>query len=375
MKYVFFSLLDFCCAHLFSVIYSPLRLFCTFLLFSDKQKNKNISQCLVYLPPKKSGWILSFLWKDLSNVNSKKVDISFYSSFTLLLLQALRLTGLKKTYAIAFLTQQDIFNFRIIIKFLSLDTILFYTHSKLNNLKQVYNFIRKGTILSMNLEQCQFLALNFYDNPAVVVLHFPIGIQPDKFLPKNFNNTNFLDKDIDVLFVGRYQSSSLNPYYFCRKRSYFTIKLAKILSNSGLKVAILGSGWSKADIESIEILDLPYNDYPRIYSRSKIFCSPALQEGGPISFLEALASNCLILSTYTGFICELPSSIFSEICVMNHAASLDDWNSAAIKLLTTSHSQNNIYDKTTLINFLEQHSFQSLNHKLHSIIISLKHSQ
>ena len=61
-------------------------------------------------------------------------------------------------------------------------------------------------------------------------------------------------------------------------------------------------------------LDVPHSDYPDIYSKSKIFASFSRQEGGPISWLEAMASGCITLSTPTGFPLELASgNLYSYI--------------------------------------------------------------
>lgn len=47
--------------------------------------------------------------------------------------------------------------------------------------------------------------------------------------------------------------------------------------------------------------DMPYEEFPQLYSMMDVFLSPSLLEGGPVPVLEAMMSNCIPVASKTGF--------------------------------------------------------------------------
>lgn len=45
----------------------------------------------------------------------------------------------------------------------------------------------------------------------------------------------------------------------------------------------------------------PYENYPNLYNKIDVFISPSKNEGGPVPILEAMLSNCIPISSKTGF--------------------------------------------------------------------------
>ena len=151
------------------------------------------------------------------------------------------------------------------------------------------------------------LVLNGYEQALLRVagvdpqrLHwFPAGYDPAKFFP----GPSLGQRPIDVLIVGRYVPST-NPNYHERKRYALLCELVGLLCEQGLRVVLLGSGWQACEYRlpaAVEQMDEPYDTYGELYRRARLVCSVSAQEGGPVSFLEGLASGCLMLSVATGF--------------------------------------------------------------------------
>ncbi|MFB9058134.1 glycosyltransferase family 4 protein [Mariniflexile ostreae] len=51
--------------------------------------------------------------------------------------------------------------------------------------------------------------------------------------------------------------------------------------------------------------DIPYNQYPEMYSKIDVFVSPSILEGGPVPVLEAMMSNCVPVASRTGYCTDL----------------------------------------------------------------------
>jgi hypothetical protein len=110
-------------------------------------------------------------------------------------------------------------------------------------------------------------------------------------------------RPIDVLLVGRYLPTT-NPNYHERKRFAFQCELVGLLHKQGFRVVFLGIGWQACEYSlpaAVELMDVPHDAFGTIYRQARLVCSVSAQEGGPVSFLEALASGCLMLSVPTGF--------------------------------------------------------------------------
>ena len=128
---------------------------------------------------------------------------------------------------------------------------------------------------------------------------FPAGYDPGIFFP----GPALDQRPIDVLLVGRYLPTT-NPNYHERKRFAFQCELVGLLHKKGFRVVFLGSGWQACEYSlpaAVELMDVPHDAFGTIYRQARLVCSVSAQEGGPVSFLEALASGCLMLSVPTGF--------------------------------------------------------------------------
>ena len=71
-------------------------------------------------------------------------------------------------------------------------------------------------------------------------------------------------------------------------------------------------------------MDIKHSEYPYIYNRSKIYISTSLQEGGPVSWIEAMASGCYTLSHPTGFASELRNKELMSF-ILPFAANFNLW--------------------------------------------------
>jgi glycosyltransferase involved in cell wall biosynthesis len=134
------------------------------------------------------------------------------------------------------------------------------------------------------------------------------------------------ERSVDVAFVGRYRRCD-HASYHARKRFGLLVELASSLAESGYKVRIIGSGWQDCEYDlsaDVEICDVPHHQTPNLFRSSRIVCSVSAQEGGPVSFLEGLASGCLMVSIGTGF----PSEFYSGqdgVVLMPLCATPQDW--------------------------------------------------
>jgi hypothetical protein len=139
-----------------------------------------------------------------------------------------------------------------------------------------------------------------------------------------------------VLFVGAYVSPDRVGYHY-RKQCQFQIDLANALAQQGLRTVFLGPGWDQAsDLinPAVRLHDAPYSSYPEWMRQSRLLCSVAVQEGGPLSFPEGLACGCSTLSVMTG----LPLSFNPGVEGVWHMpidANVDEWSEQINKILDT----------------------------------------
>ena len=119
-----------------------------------------------------------------------------------------------------------------------------------------------------------------------------------------FYPTYLKKKEFDILFVCKYEDQ-LDSYYGIRKNYDYLISLVNNLTKSNIQVAILGKGWNKCNLliksSNLTLLNVPHKEYGELYNKSKIYGNVSLYEGGPVSFLEALACGCITISFPTGF--------------------------------------------------------------------------
>jgi len=117
----------------------------------------------------------------------------------------------------------------------------------------------------------------------------------NNWLPLNFKPTNKLKKDIDILFLGRFEPQK-NPLEFLA----ISQKLINIFPH--FKIVMIGYGSLLTQIKNYitsnhltkNISILPATVHPEKYlNRSKILLLTSFHEGFPLTILEASASNCI----------------------------------------------------------------------------------
>ena len=156
------------------------------------------------------------------------------------------------------------------------------------------------------------------------VHHFPAGVNRSIFWPPQLISES--DCKIDVLFAGSSYSLRQVGERF-RKGYVLQLDLLRRLSERGLRVAVVGPGWSdERDLipSQVQVLDPPYSDYPDLMRSARLLCSVAVQEGGPLSFPEAIACGCSTLSMMTGFPLEFTPGT-EGVWHMRMGASADEW--------------------------------------------------
>lgn len=126
---------------------------------------------------------------------------------------------------------------------------------------------------------------------------------PYEYLESASNNE--LNKDIDVIFIGRANSFKL---------PIFIIGYLELLAKSGLNILIIGNGNSRdkylklnnqTKIKFYDFID--YKNVLGFLKRSKYFISCSDSEPFGLVFLEALICGCRIISPRSGGILEISS--------------------------------------------------------------------
>ena len=253
---------------------------------------------IAYLPDKNQGWILYFLWRDMG------VELSQYPRLKHGI--AGRIDDL-----IPYCRDCDLYVFvmlpgpleQLIGSGFPPERIIYYhTHVRLGRAIDKLDCL--FAVLVLNRFECELMSMFKVASERLHI--FPAGY--DETL---FHEDKAVKPEIDVLFVGRYRKG-VDGYYHKRKRYKFQVDLANQLVSVGLRVCILGGDWDVCEYpldSRIQVLDLPHLEYGTIYRKSRLVCSVASQEGGPVSFLEGMACGCLMLSTPTGFITDVDGEV------------------------------------------------------------------
>ena len=247
------------------------------------------------------------------------------------------------------------------IPFQKINTL--YTHTNLKRLN-FYFLSRCRRIFVISQSELYFLLAN--EVPKESLIHFPIGINLGLF-KDNYHQAS-VSKDIDVVFSLSVPNFSLKSHYYYRKRYSLVIKIINLLVKENLKVIVIGSNWNNSPDfslpEEVVIDDSSYPNYINSYRRSKLFCMPSLLEGSPTGLAEALASNCYVVSSPTGWALDLlPSNEFGIDLVPLQATSHDWFNTIVSNLHTdiTPTQYTKRFEFLDSVNFSEViSSFESL---------------
>lgn len=308
-----------------------------------------VPQIVGYLPYGTEGWILQFLFEDLSRF-ARSTD--FILAHTIAELQ---LRYYASDRAIVLSMHPSFLPSLLSSGVPANDLYAFYTHSRVS--LGMCGMDAIGGLFPMNSCEAATLSLSSI-NPSRIRV-FPAGY--DSFLFTAGPDRPFSSRDIDVLFVGRYVGRE-NDHYYKRKNYELVIPLAKELARSGLKVVTLGKDWEQCGDDDfmavVERLNLPHSQYPTVYGRSKLYVSASIQEGGPVSWLEAMACGCLTLSNPTGFALELRSGELGAY-LMSQNSSVADWICNVHSILNNILTMGNV-DMQLRQQFLTPASFQEL---------------
>jgi glycosyltransferase involved in cell wall biosynthesis len=320
-------------------------------LLSPRAYSKPDSRVLVigYIPSGSDGWILQFLFQDISKYASKAKLVQART------IQELQLIYYSSEKAIIISMHHSFVPSLVSSGLPPEDIVTFYTHSRLGLDISALGGIR--AVLPMNSSEATALALSNLAESKIRV--FPAGFDTDLFSLRE--EPEISSRDIDIIFVCRYVNEE-NKHYHRRKNYQLIIPLAKELASRGLKVCILGKDWAgcgdQSLLESIMISSIPHSQYQEIYIRSKLLLCPSLQEGGPVSWLEGMACGCLTLSNPTGFPLELRSGqLGSYLMTLN--ATLDDWVQEIFSILDMHKSAEPV-DMDARNQFLSAASFAEL---------------
>ncbi len=197
-----------------------------------------------------------------------------------------------------------------------------------------------------------------------IKLHY-IGVDIDKFSA----NTAFSDKPPVVLFVGRFVEKKA-PLVLIKAFA----EVVKQVPNA--KLVMVGDGSLKEKAEQlVETLALPvefrgvltHDEIIQEFEQAKVFCLPSIRakngdaEGLPISILEAISKNLLIVITkHSGNLDLVDINSYGKFVEENDINGLSQ---ALIMMLEKENKQHIL----TLDKFLERFSLRQCNMKLEKI--------
>ena len=310
---------------------------------------------LSYLPIRQQGWILDYLWRDLCLELDR---IPGVESGIVASLQQLKATVRGRDVYVVALSINDL---KALLDhgFPPERTIFYHTHVRLGVELEKLDLLHG--VLVLNGFERELVAMRKVQRRRIHL--FPAGFNPELFRMTDSSSP----RPIDVLFVGRYRQGK-NGYYHQRKRYEFQVNLAERLVQQGLSVAFLGRDWEHCEYRlgsRVQLLDLPHNRYGMIYAKTRMVCSVAGQEGGPVSFLEGLACGCLMVSVPTGFINDL--QLAQTACwTLPLLASEQIWAEQIVQILG-EHQQITAAEQATRDRYLMDARFSSLAQQLVSI--------
>lgn len=209
--------------------------------------------------------------------------------------------------------------------------------------------------------------------PSSKLTVFPLGYSSRLFhFNPVHNSSSATCRTNDVLIVGGCTGSL---YYMRRKNTDFVVRLIRslLLSRPSIRITLLGRGWhSLQGIRDLNVtcLDLQHSLYHSVYLDSKLYLNLSMQEAGPVSWLEAMACGCYILSTPSGFSLELPNSSL-KAWTMPFISSIDDWTQRVHALLAAYRGIDPA-DMELRNAFLQRSEFSKLSVCLESTLFPVK---
>lgn len=303
---------------------------------------------------KRKPWILEFLWRDICATDcvQSRDDVEFFFVDTIELLR--RLVKGCDAYVLVFDSQLALLHAAGI----PLGRIILY-----------YPHVRAGLLLPGLKRVHAILCLNHFER--ALCLHEGVDVNRIHVFPAGYSAALFdnssaaplSERPRDVLFVARYVTRDWSGAYPVRKRYEFLCSLANALALSGRRVAILGPGWSNCEYEllpQVELVECDHDLYPEQYQQTKLVCSVSAQEGGPVSFVEGLASGCLLLSTPSGFASEFCSGK-DGIWLMPLSACVQNWLDQVTACL--SGTDHDVHGRARR-DFLQKAEFEALAFQL-----------
>ena len=254
---------------------------------------------VAYLTEGSQGWILDFLWRDISasGVWGEKDSPELCVASDRDSLAAV----MEGANAFVLVMFQGHLNQLLRDGIPAERVILYLSHVRIGLALPDLNQLH--AVLALNAQEQALLMIQGMDSR--LLQRFRAGFDPNLFFPGPPLN----QRAIDVLVVGRYVGSYNNNYHR-RKRFSFLCDLLAILVDKDIQVALIGPGWDSCEYplpSAVQQIDCSHPAYGAVYRSSRLVISVAAQEGGPVSFLEGLASGCLMLSVPTGFAAEFQS--------------------------------------------------------------------
>lgn len=316
-----------------------------------------------FIPKGSDGWILEFLFRDISKYAQR------YAFIVVNRIQDLSFNYFSAQEAFVVSMHQSFVPQILSTGIPSIDVASFYTHSRIGLDLAALSRIR--AVLPMNTTEATMLLLGNISSSTIRV--FPAGYD-NKLFNSSIGSGN-KDRPIDILFVCRYETPE-NRHYYLRKNYHLLIELTKALDQCGYKVAILGKGWDSCcddDFkQAFNYFDLEHTNYSSIYWSSKLLLIPSLQEGGPVSWLEAMACGCLTLSTTSGFPAELRNGQLGSF-LMPINASVMEWVEEVSRILNFAGDPE-LIDIAGREAFLKPATFPELANVIESIAKSSSNS-
>lgn len=301
-----------------------LRVPSTVNYFSNEQKPIFIAG---YLPSSWKGWILEFLFNDLSS-SSKSKNIKF-CLFTSLL--DLKKHYIKYNHTFVLSMHQNLLSDIQKIGIPADRVFCFYTHTRSNSALQNKYSKSIAKWLPMNHSELNALRLLSINTNNIEV--FPCGVDLSVFNCKNINTRSY-----DVVLSLRYSTES-SEYYQNRKNYKLIVRLIEMLSSNGYSSAIIGSGWEASalqNLSNVTIYDIPHHNSAEIYRKSRVYLNLGLLEGGPISLLESAACGCICLSYPSGFALDFGHSEVNGYYLLPASATIDSIFQTIVNLLDLS---------------------------------------